>query len=421
MKPRIKTLKNGLQIVAVPTDAPTVTALVLVGTGSNYERPNEGGLSHFLEHMCFKGTLRYPTARIITETLDSLGAISNAFTSHEYTGYYVKGNPKHFGTFLSVLSDIYLNSTFPEAEIEKEKGVIVEEIRMYDDFHQSKVYEELMSVMYGTQPAGLPVIGTIESVKSFARADFLRYKQKHYHAANTVIAVCGTLSNTVQRDIEKAFESIDVKEPAPKKKVKKNNKTFQESLINKEIGQGHLAIGFHSIPYRHQDAASIKILATILGRGMSSRLFLLLREELGAAYDVRADQHSYLDHGTFTIIAGVDKNRMSEILAHIAQELSRIKEELVDPVELSKAKEYAIGMLRLGIEGTDDIANFFGMQLVLGKPVKSIEAYAKEYGKVTAKDVQRVARQIFKGKNCALAVLGPYEKAQIDTAPLAQL
>jgi len=422
MKPKVTTLKNGARIVTIHNNAfQTVTALVLVGTGSAYEKKEENGLSHFLEHMCFKGTQKYPSAKIISETLESLGAVSNAFTSLEYTGYYVKGNPAHTDIFLSVLGDIYQHGTFPEGEIEKEKGVIIEEIKMYEDLPHYKAADELMTLMYGDQPAGRSTLGTKESVMSFSRKDYLSYKTKHYHAENTVVIVCGPEDKAMTKKVQQYFGGIDSKKGSRKAKTITKQSEFAFRIVRKPIDQAHVSIGFHSVAYRHKDMPAVRLLSTILGRGMSSRLFQLIREELGVAYSVSAYQESFLDHGIFNISAGLDKARINEVLPLIAGELARIKTELVTQTELAKAKEYTAGTFRLGLETSDDIANFYGTQLVLKKPIKEPRESLREYMAITPSDIRRVAKKLFSGKNASLVVVGDYTDGEIDTSPLAVL
>lgn len=422
MKPTVKTLKNGTKLVLVASDAfSTVTAMVLAGTGSNYESDKEAGLSHFLEHMCFKGGKKYENAKVIAETLESLGALSNAFTTSEYTGYHVKGNPAHINVFLDVLSDMYLNAAFPEDEVRKEKGVIIEEINMYDDIFQHKVWEVLMDVMFPGQPAGRPIIGSKETVKSFTRDDLFAYKNKHYFGNNTVVAVCGPLTKANIKNIEKIFSAVPEGKDAKKHKTKISQKAFNFRIHNRKIDQAHLAIGFHSVPYRHKDNPAARLLATVLGRGSSSRLFHLLREELGVAYSVFADQEAFLDHGIFGINAGVDKKRVNEVIALIARELEDLKTNLVSDKELSKAREFSIGGLRMGLETTDDIAGYYGGQAVLRKELKGPKEVIKDYSEVTAQDIRRMARKLFVGKNGSLSIIGNYTEKDIDTSPLARL
>ncbi len=414
-----KKLPTGLRLLMTPQpDAATVTVLVLVGAGSKYEAKKESGLSHFLEHMYFKGTTARPTARVISEELDNIGAISNAFTGHEYTGYYAKGSPKHAEKFVDVLSDIYLNSTFPEKEIEKEKGVIVEEINMYEDMPQHKVFDQLMATMFGDQPVGWAISGTKEQVKGFSRKDFIQYQLEHYTAGNTVIAVAGAFDpKAIEGAVKKAFATISKATAKSKKKVNDRQSVPLHAQYKKAIDQTHIAIAFRSAPINHPDGPALSLLGTILGGGMSSRLFLQLREELGAAYYVRADHDPFTDHGLFVITAGIDKSRFEEIVSAMIATLKNIKNELVSKEELNKVKEYTLGMMRLGLESSDSVAGFYGTQLLLKGEYKTPEQLTKEYMAVTAADIMRVAKKLFVVKNSTLSVVGPVE----STVPYEEL
>ncbi len=418
-----KKLPSGLRVVMIPqVDAPTATVLLLVGTGSKHETKKENGLSHFLEHMYFKGTELRPSARAISEALDNLGAVSNAFTSQEYTGYYAKGNPKHAETFIDILSDIYLHSTFPEKEIAKEKGVIIEEINMYEDMPQFKVGEQLSSLLYGDQPAGWSVLGPKDNITGFSRKDFLKYRQQHYTAGNTIVVIAGAFDQAaVQKKVKSAFAGISTIAATKPKKVKDRQSQPQSILFQKPTDQAHMILAFRSVPTDHADSAAVSLLSTILGGGMSSRLFLQLREEMGAAYYVRADQESFIDHGIFSIAAGIDKTRFAEIVGSIITILKEIKTTLVSPAELNKVKEYTLGMMRLGLESSDSIAGFYASQILLKGKYKTPEQLTKEYMKVTAADIQRLARKIFIEKHANLSVVGPFEKDLITPSLLQDL
>ncbi len=422
MKPKVKTLKNGLRILIIPQpQALTATALVLVGTGSDYEKPSQNGLSHFLEHMYFKGTEKMPTSKMIAESFDRLGSISNAFTSNEYTGYYAKGSPKNINIFIETLSDIYLHSTFPEFEIEKEKGVIIEEINMYEDMPQHKVSQALISLMYGDQPAGWPIFGNKKNVSAFKRKDFIEYQGDHYHAENTTIVVSGAVDEKViVKNIEKAFKQIPTTKSLRKKKTTPQ-KSLKLKVIEKKSDQTHFAMGFHSLPFGHKDGPVISLLATILGRGMSSRLFLELREELGAAYYVSSGTDSHSDHGAFEIVAGVDKNRVNEIFSKIAIMLRDLKDNLVSIEELNKARDYALGMQRLHLESSDDIALFYGVQLLIKKSFKTMQEVSREYQKVTPTQIRQMARKLFVADNTNIAIIGPLVNKDIDLKPFSSL
>jgi predicted Zn-dependent peptidase len=421
MKPILKTLPNGLRVLLVPQPtALTATALILVGTGSLYEKKEENGLSHFLEHMCFKGTQMLPTAKMIGESFERIGAIPNAFTSPQYTGYFAKGSPSHVPIFLKLLSDIYLHSTFPEAEIQKERGVIIEEINMYEDMPQQKAAETLMKLMYGDQPAGWSIAGTKENVSGFTRQDFVDYKAKHYHADNTVVVVSGAIDpKKTFAAVATLFNALDRSSAKKKKKTIIIKQEVQHALIHKPIDQAHIVIGFHSIPFGHKDAYALSLLATILGRGLSSRLSQTLREELGAAYYVSAGNDAYTDHGVFEITAGIDKSRITEIFTRIVSILTDLKTTTVADDELDKALEYTLGIQRMGLESSDDIAGFYGAQLSMNKTPKTPLEIEKLYRAVTAADIRRIARKILTSPS--IAVVGPYTPSDIDTSPFLSL
>jgi predicted Zn-dependent peptidase len=292
--------------------------------------------------------------------------------------------------------------------------VIVEEINMYEDLLQHKVGEELLSLMYGDQPSGWPIIGSKETVCSFSREDFVTYKNTHYHADNTVVVVVGPVDpDTVTNYVTANFAGIDTHTAAIKEPTAVISDGLRLRVITRPVPQAHVAFGFHSVPFRHPDGAAVSLLTTMLGRGMSSRLFQKLREELGAAYYVHAEQEAFIDHGIFGIAAGIDKDRVGVIFEAIANELQSFKRVLVDERELAKAKEYTLGMLRLGFETTDDIAAFYGMPLVLKKDIKTLEEIIDEYMKVTVEDIHRVANETFVSDALSIAIIGPYQEEDI--------
>lgn len=422
-QPTVVTLSTGLRVVlASRAEATTATVLVLVGTGSEYETASEKGLSHFLEHMYFKGTTLRPTSRIISSELDALGAVSNAFTSQEYTGYYAKGNPKHVTTFIDILSDIYLNATFPEAELEKERGVIIEEINMYEDNHRYKAVETVISLMYGDQPAGWPTLGTKETVASFSRADFVRYKDMHYHAANTIIVVSGLIDeDLIRAHVEQAFSTINQQPFVTKKPVSVEQDTIRATVIERPIDQAHLAIAFHSLPLGHAQYATAQLLGGILGSGMSARLFQTLREDLGVAYSVEAGQEGFTDHGVFGVTCGIDKARVNETVKVLAKEFALLKEVLVSQEELNKAREYMLSMMRIGLETSDEVAGFYGGQLILGQPLRTPEMITEQYMAVTPEMVQGLAQKLFVPEQATIVLVGPCKSADLDISPFSSL
>lgn len=389
-------------------DNPTVTVLVLVATGSKYETKEISGLSHFLEHMCFKGTTRRPTAQAIACELDALGCQYNAFTGQEYTGYYAKADAKHFDQIFDVISDIYLNSTFPEAEIEKEKGVIVEEINMYEDMPQRHVQDLFMTLLYGDQPAGWNIAGTREIVRSFNRAQFVDYKNAHYVPKATTVVIAGAVSEkNMQKSVEKVFGNLKSTKKFDKQTVIENQKKPALLTKEKKTDQSHLVLGVRTFDIFHKANPVLDVLATVLGGGMSSRLFLKLREELGVAYYVKATPAAFTDHGFFEIRAGVSNGRVEEVTKEILAECTKLTTELIGKEELAKAKEYIVGTAKLELESSDAWASYFGGQEVLGRKIETLEDYEKKIRKVTAKDVQKIAKEIFIDKQLNCALIGP--------------
>ncbi|MFA5773098.1 MAG: pitrilysin family protein [Candidatus Paceibacterota bacterium] len=408
-KAKKKTYKNGLRVVTVPMkDNPTVTVLVLVGTGSNYETKDINGISHFLEHMCFKGTVKRKNFQVISHELDSLGCQYNAFTDHEMTGYYAKGDAKNFKQIFDVVSDIYLNSTFPEAEMEKEKGVIIEEINMYEDMPQRHVNDLFEEVLYGNQPAGWSVAGTKENIRKMKRPNLVNYKGSHYVASNTLIVVSGNITNDeVYKEVDKYFKDIKSTKKVKKLKTKDEQVSPRVLIKYKKTDQTHFVLGVRTFSLFDKRNMALSLLSGILGAGMSSRLFIKLREEMGVAYYVRAYNEPSLDHGAFQISAGVNNTRTAEVIIEILKECKDLMNQKVSEKELNKVKSYLVGNMKMSLEATDDIANFYGGQELMKNEIKTLEEKIKEIKKVTANNIQKMAKTIFKTKNLNLAIIGP--------------
>ena len=412
MKFSKKVLKNGLRVITVPMkDNPTVTVLVLVEAGSKYEEKKVNGISHFLEHMCFKGTFKRPKAVDISKELDALGSQYNAFTAQEYTGYYAKSDARHFKQIFNIVSDIYLNSTFPDAEMQKEKGVIIEEINMYEDMPQRHVQDLVMKLLYGDQPAGWNVAGEKKNILNMNRDDFVTYKKKHYLPETTVLMVSGRVTGKqVMSEVNKIFKIV--KRGKKGRKVKtKDIQSKPQALINfKKTDQTHFVLGVRTYDLFNKKNAILLVLSGVLGEGMSSRLFVKLREEMGVGYYVRAYNNSYTDHGIFAISAGVDNKRIDEVIYAVLEECRKLKSYKVGPEELNKVKECLIGNMKLSLESSDDIANFYGGQELLKRKIHSAEQKANEIRKVTAGQIQTLAKDIFKNNKLNLALIGPFKE-----------
>ncbi len=412
-------LPNGLRLVVVPMkDNPTITVQVLVETGSHYESKRLNGLSHFLEHMCFKGTTNRPSALAITHELDGMGAVNNAFTGNEVTGYWAKARAKYFEQTLDIVSDIYLNPLLPAAELEKERGVIIEEINMYEDAPQRISHELFEALLYKNQPAGRPIVGPKENIRRFTRNDFVSYRNTHYVAPKTVVVISGNINLARARALVTTyFKSLPKAPRVEKPPIRVAQRSPQLLLREKKTEQTHLVLGFHSYNTHDPRLAKGELAAAILGAGMSSRLFQRLREELGVAYYARSAHEDFADAGIFKIFAGVDNRRVPEVVRVIMEEVRRLREELIPEAELQKAKELIIGRLSMGLEGSDDMADWYGMQEIMRKKLETPEAFLRKIRSISAKDIRDYARDRFQDKHLNLALIGPKQ----DRATLKKL
>jgi predicted Zn-dependent peptidase len=411
MKFNKTTLSNGLKIVTIPMeDNPAVTVLVTVETGSKYEKKEISGLSHFLEHMVFKGSKKRPTAMDISRELDSLGAQYNAFTSQEYTGYYAKVSKEKIDTALDIVSDIYLHPLFDEKEIEKEKGVIVEEIRMYQDSPHRHVNDLFMNLVYGDQPAGWNIAGNEDTVKSFKREDFVKYLSEHYVAEATTVVISGTFDEKdVIEKVEKAFSNISTEKKHTKLAVKEEQNKPQTLLKFKETEQAHLILGVRSFDAKDEHDPVLSVLATLLGGGMSSRLFQKLREEMGVGYYIRANHDAYTDHGIFSISTGIDTTRIDEVIKVLLNECKKIVNEEISEQELNKVKDYIAGSFVLGLETSDSRAEYCAINQILKGKIDSPQQEIEKIKRVTVNDIKEIAKKIFVDEKLNLAIIGPYK------------
>ena len=408
------TLDNGLRILTIPLkESKSVTVLILVKTGSKYETKEISGISHFLEHMCFKGTDKRPLPIDISETLDSIGGSFNAFTSQEYTGYYARVASSHFETALDWVSDIYLNSKYPEKELEKEKGVIIEEINMYYDQPMQHVQYLWGKLLYGDQPAGWNIAGTKESVNGITREKMVDYVNKQYTAPNTIVCVAGNIeeASTVEK-VKKYFSELNKDLAMGKEKVKEEQSEASILLESRKTDQTHLYLGVRAYNAFHPDRYVQKLLSIILGGMMSSRLFIEIREKLGAAYYVGTESSADSDTGYLAARAGVDNKKLEEVIKAILKEYRKISKEEVSPKELKKAKEYIKGKTALSLETSAAQASFYTDQELLENKALTPEEIFKKIDAVTSQDILRVAKDIFQFNKLNFAMIGPSQEEQ---------
>jgi predicted Zn-dependent peptidase len=340
-------LPNGVRVILAPrAEARAVTILVTAETGSKYETAAENGLSHFLEHMCFKGTKKYRRPSDLFAAFDSLGAHYNAFTSHESTGYYASVAPAQTSAALELLGEMYLRPSFPEGEIAKERGVVIEEINMYEDLPHRLVGELFMSLVYGNTPVGRPIIGSKGTVQSFGRAALVDYHASHYVAPATIVTVAGNFKAApLLRQIKNLFSEAN-RGPKPSKPMVIEQQAVPGFIHRlKSSDQSHFVLGWRGVAINDSRHYAAEVLAAILGGGMSSRLFRRIRDELGAAYYVRATNNAYTDHGVLEIAVGADNRRVLEVVQVALEECTKLCHKLVPSSELDRIKQCCIALI----------------------------------------------------------------------------
>lgn len=405
------TLKNGLRVITAPmAGTQTAAIVVMVGVGSRYESEKEAGLSHFIEHMFFKGTQKRPTTLHISSELDAIGGEYNAFTSKDHTGYWAKVDAKHFDTALDVVADMYLNSKIDEEEIKKEKGTIIQELNMYEDTPTRNVGDIFESLLYGKNPLGREIIGYKKTISSFKRKDFIDYMNRFYTANDTVIAVAGKINEKkVLKSVEKYFSNMRKGKKPQILKVKEDQKKPAAFLKFKKTDQTHFVLGVRAYHQNHKDRFALSLLSVILGGNMSSRLFIEVREKRGLAYYVRTGTDTFSDCGYLATQAGVEHKNMKLAIETILSEYARMAREKVSEEELRRAKDYISGKSVMGMESSDEVASFFIDQEFIRKKILTIEEILERLEKVTAADIMRVAQEIFQNGKLNLAVIGPHK------------
>lgn len=408
-------LKNGLRLILVPQPAGlAASVLILVEAGSEYEAKKINGLSHFLEHMVFKGTENRPRPGMIAEELTALGSQYNAFTTQEYTGYWAKVAAHKLPKILEIVSDLYLHPLFAPEEIEKERGVVIEEMNMYEDMPMRRIQDHFLKLLYGDQPAGWKVDGEKEVVRRLMREDFLKYRAERYAPKGTVVVVAGKFNEKeVVAQVKKTFGGLKRRELRAKTKTRERQAKPQLMLKFKESDQGHLVLGFRAFDIFDKRRFAIQVLADILGGGMSSRLWKKVREELGAAYYIHSDAELFIDHGVMGVSAGVDHSKIEVVIKAILDECAKMRDELVPPEELKRAKDHITGHLILELETSDQLAGFYGAQEVATREPLQPDAIVSRINGITAEEVRSVARDLFKNKKLNLAIIGPYRNEAI--------
>jgi len=416
------TLTNGLRIVLIDTGAfPTLTALLLVGTGSRYENKKNNGIAHFFEHMVFKGSKKYPSALKISTILDGLGSENNAFTTKDYTGYWIKSPSKHFPILVDILSEMVLNPLLLEKEIKREKGVIIEEINMYEDTPQYKVWDLFEGLLYPNNPLGYDTIGKKETVGRFSRQTFLDYVNRYYQPNNAILVVAGGLLQN-QNDklkLENYLEIIEKKfKNWGKRKLNMFNKFYEKQtkpavlIHHKKTEQAHLVLGFHGLARGDKNRYVQTVLMTVLGGGMSSRLFYEVRERRGLCYYIQSGGESFAETGYVYTRAGLnlDLNKVKEAMKIIFNEHQKISQGRLTDEETNKAKEMLKGRLLLSLEDSNNLATFVGKRLLLENKLEPPEEIIKKIDQVTKNQMVNLAKKLFVKSELNLAVIGPFQQ-----------
>lgn len=407
------TLSNGLRVILAPmANTETVTALFLVGAGSKYETKSTSGISHFLEHLAFKGTKKRPKPKDITLEIDAVGGEMNAFTANEHTGYYVKVNFIRAELALDIVADITLNSLYPPAEIAKERGVIIEEINMYEDLPTQKVGMLWDEVLYGDQPAGWSVLGNKKTIKNMERRQIINYWRDQYNAKNGLLVLAGNLSRLKKPLLtaEKYFKNIGRGQARQKLPVKETLGRPRALIFTKTTDQTHLILGFKGGSLKDETVRRpLNILAALLGGYMSSRLFQEIREKRGLAYYVGCSTSFSTDTGCIAARAGVPNDKAEKAINLILKEFKKIKEGRFGAAEINRAKNNLIGQLSLNLESSDAIAAFLGEQEILRNKILTPEEIFSKIKAITAERLKSVAGEIFTAQRLNLALIGPFK------------
>ncbi|MBI2612678.1 insulinase family protein [Candidatus Kaiserbacteria bacterium] len=411
MQYKLHTLENGLRVVFAPMAGnETATVIVMTGTGSRYENEHENGLAHFLEHMFFKGTKKRPSAKAVSEELDGVGAVYNAFTAKERTAYFAKVSARYLDTALDVISDIFLNSKLPEKEIQKERGAIIQEIDMYEDMPMRTVDNVFDALIFGKEhPLGRTILGPKENIRSFTRKEFAAYLKRNYTPLNTVVCIAGSFDEKkVLSKIRADFGGLKHGNPPNYISFTSEQSAPRIAIKEKKTDQTHFILGVPAYPYLHKDEYALAVLSTILGSGMSSRLFLEVREKRGLAYSIHAWVERYPDTGAFMVQAGVEHGKLEKTVSTILTEFKKIKKTKVSAAELTKAKQYIKGTMTLALETSDEIANHAVTSMINLGRVRPLEEILKGIDTVSASDIQRVARDLLVTPKLNLAIIGPH-------------
>lgn len=425
MQPELITLPNGLRVLFIDTKSfPTLTTILLVGAGSRYERPDNNGIAHFFEHMAFKGSKKYPSSFVISSTIDQLGGINNAFTSKDHTGYWIKATNDNFSTVIDVLSDMIQNSLLLDEEINKEKGVIIEEINMYEDTPMWKSGDLFEELLYKGSSLGYEIAGSKDTVSKFDRTTFTEYMKDWYHPDNAILVVAGGLSGkkeVMKQKIEECLGMWNGETSAERfKKFVENQKKPQILTRYKKTEQTHFCLGYRAFDFFDKRKYPLAVLSSILGGSMSSRLFMQVRERRGLCYYINTSRSSYADAGDIVTSAGVtnDLEKTKEAIKVTLDEHQKIIDQGINEEELKKAKALIKGRTMLSLEDSQHVALYYGTQYLLQNELTTPEETIAQIQKVTTDAVRSVAKELFKPEKLNISLIGPVKDGELTTQSL---
>lgn len=412
MKYELSQLSNGARVLTVPMkQRESVGVAIWVRTGSRFEPLKLSGVSHYLEHMLFKGTKKR-TTRQIKEAVEGVGGMLNAFTSEEATCYFAKLLKPHYPKALDVLSDMVNHATLVKDEFDREKTVILEEIKMYKDLPAQHVHDVMGEMLWPKQPLGRPIAGTIESVSALTRNQVMDYKLKYYQPKNILVSVSGDVEHSeVLALVKKQFKQKASKTASTYKTATVNQQKAKTLFLDKKTEQTHFVIGMHTFSRFHPDRYKLGLLNVILGANMSSRLFEEVREKRGLAYEIRSGLSFFQDTGSISISAGVETKKAPLAMQVILRELAKLKRTPVKAGELRRAKDYFTSQLAMALEDTLDHLLWVGERVLEQKELPKPEVICNKIEHVTTQDIQKIAKKIFQTKHLNLALIGPVTDA----------
>jgi predicted Zn-dependent peptidase len=403
-------LPNGLRVITASLhETEAVTVMIFVKVGSRYETLSLNGASHFLEHLMFKGTQRRPDTLTISKELDGIGAEYNAFTSKDHTAYYVKCNRQHITLALDILADILVNSKFENKEVERERGVIIEEINMYEDNPMVLIEDVFERSFYGDTPLGWNIAGKKEGIAKMDRAAMLKYKNQYYVGPNMWLVAAGNLPKNFSKQVQQAFSIVPWRSRGKAFLSQPAFRGQRVTLKQKPTEQMHVMLGAPGLAYAHKELDVLALISIMLGGNMSSRLFIEVREHRGLCYFIRAGVSSYEGAGHFAIQAGLDKSRLPEAIPAILEEVRKVQVGGCTAEELRRAKEFIKGKFVLDLEDSEHIAGWLGRQALFAKRIKTSTQRIADIERVSLKQVQRVAKRLLVPEKFRLAVIGPFE------------